>query len=60
LYNIHYITLADVLGKVYAVLARRRGRILNEEMKEGTPFFEIKAVMPVVESFGFSEGFSFF
>ncbi|TPX33405.1 hypothetical protein SmJEL517_g03689 [Synchytrium microbalum] len=46
---------SEVLGKVYAVLARRRGRILSEEMKEGTPFFNIKAMMPVLESFGFSD-----
>lgn len=47
---------ADVLGKVYAVIARRKGKILHEEMKEGTPFFSIQALLPVVESFGFSDG----
>ncbi|KNC99015.1 small GTP-binding protein domain [Spizellomyces punctatus DAOM BR117] len=46
---------AEVLGKVYAVLARRRGRILSEEMREGTPFFNIKSMLPVVESFGFAD-----
>ncbi|KAF8579687.1 ribosomal protein S5 domain 2-like protein, partial [Ramaria rubella] len=45
----------DVLGKVYATVARRRGRIIAEEMKEGTSFFTIKALLPVVESFGFAE-----
>jgi len=45
----------EVLGKVYAVMARRRGRIVSEEMKEGTSFFSIHAVLPVVESFGFSD-----
>lgn len=47
---------ADVLGKVYAVVARRRGRIVSEEMKEGTSFFTIRAMLPVVESFGFADG----
>jgi ribosome assembly protein 1 len=47
--------LAEVLGKVYAVIARRKGKILHEEMKEGTPFFSIQALLPVVESFGFSD-----
>ena len=47
---------ADVLGKVYATVARRRGRIVSEEMKESTSFFTIKAMLPVVESFGFAEG----
>ncbi|KXN70007.1 P-loop containing nucleoside triphosphate hydrolase protein [Conidiobolus coronatus NRRL 28638] len=46
---------AEVLGKVYAVLARRRGRVLSEEMKEGTTFFQISAKLPVIESFEFSE-----
>jgi ribosome assembly protein 1 len=47
---------ADVLGKVYATVAKRRGRIVAEEMKEGTSFFTVKALLPVVESFGFAEG----
>ena len=50
------MSTADVLGKVYATVARRRGRIVAEEMKEGTSFFTIKALLPVVESFGFAEG----
>ncbi|KAG0267235.1 Cytoplasmic GTPase/eEF2-like protein (ribosomal biogenesis) [Linnemannia exigua] len=37
------------------VIARRKGKILHEEMKEGTPFFSIQALLPVVESFGFSD-----
>ncbi|KAL1405409.1 Cytoplasmic GTPase/eEF2-like protein (ribosomal biogenesis) [Vanrija albida] len=45
----------DVLGKVYAVVARRRGRVVSEEMKEGTSFFTIRAMLPVVESFGFAD-----
>lgn len=45
----------EVLGKVYGVIAKRKGKILAEEMKEGTPFFTIKALLPVVESFGFSD-----
>lgn len=48
--------IADVLGKVYGVVARRRGRIVAEEMKEGTTFFTVRALLPVVESFGFSDG----
>lgn len=46
---------AEVLGKVYAVVQRREGSIISEEMKEGTPFFTIVARVPVVEAFGFSE-----
>jgi ribosome assembly protein 1 len=47
---------AEVLGKVYAVVAQRRGRIVAEEMKEGTSFFNVCAMLPVVESFGFADG----
>lgn len=46
---------AEVLGKVYSVIAQRRGRIVSEEMKEGTPFFSVLAKLPVAESFGFAE-----
>lgn len=45
----------EVLGKVYATITRRRGRIIAEEMKEGTPFFTISALLPVAESFGFGD-----
>ncbi|CAR29287.1 ZYRO0G05148p [Zygosaccharomyces rouxii] len=48
-------TSVEVLGKVYSVVQQRRGRIESEEMKEGTPFFQIQAILPVVEAFGFSE-----
>ncbi|ODV77550.1 translation elongation factor 2/ribosome biogenesis protein RIA1 [Suhomyces tanzawaensis NRRL Y-17324] len=46
---------SEVLGKVYAVVQRRGGSIISEEMKEGTPFFTIEAQIPVIEAFGFSE-----
>ena len=40
---------------MYAVVTRRRGRILAETVQEGTPFFTVTAVLPVAESFGFSD-----
>ena len=45
-----------MLGKVYGVIARRHGHVLAEEMKEGTNFFSIEALLPVVESFGLALG----
>ena len=51
-----YRSVADVLGKVYGVVAKRRGRIVAEEMKEGSSFFNVSARLPVVESFGFADG----
>ena len=48
----------EVLGKVYGVVTKRKGRIVSEEMKEGTAFFTVSALLPVVESFGFADGAS--
>lgn len=47
--------LCGFAGRVYAVLSKREGRVLQEEMKEGTDVFTIKAVLPVAESFGFAD-----
>lgn len=46
---------SEVLGRVYAVISARGGRIVSEEMREGTNIFVIRSLMPVVESFGFAE-----
>ncbi|KAJ3774750.1 P-loop containing nucleoside triphosphate hydrolase protein [Lentinula raphanica] len=45
----------DVLGRVYGVLSKRKGRVVAEEMNEGTSFFTITARLPVIESFGFAD-----
>ncbi|KAF9485896.1 translation elongation factor 2 [Pholiota conissans] len=55
MYSCEIQASADVLGKVYGVVAKRRGRIVAEEMKEGTSFFNVSALLPVVESFGFAD-----
>ncbi|XP_006139317.2 elongation factor-like GTPase 1 [Pelodiscus sinensis] len=55
MYTCEIMATADVLGRVYAVLSKREGRVLQEEMKEGTDMFIIKAVLPVAESFGFAD-----
>ena len=47
-------TTQEIMGKTYSVLARRRAQIISEEMKEGTPIFCIRAILPVAESFGFA------
>jgi len=44
----------EILGRMYAVLRRRRGEILAEDLREGTDLFLISASLPVVESFGFA------
>ncbi|TPR07459.1 short chain dehydrogenase family protein [Aspergillus niger] len=55
MYSCEIQASTEVLGRVYGVITRRRGRILSEVMKEGTPFFTILALLPVAESFGFAE-----
>ncbi|XP_077988979.1 elongation factor-like GTPase 1 [Glandiceps talaboti] len=46
---------AEVLGRMYAVLNKRNGRVQQEEMREGSAVFMVKALLPVAESFGFAE-----
>jgi ribosome assembly protein 1 len=55
MYSVEIQASTEVLGRVYDVLTRRRGRVVAETMKEGTPFFTIQAVLPVAESFGFAD-----
>ncbi|XP_056878924.1 elongation factor-like GTPase 1 [Takifugu flavidus] len=55
MYTCEIMATADVLGRVYGVLGKREGRVLHEEMKEGTDMFIIKALVPVAESFGFAD-----
>ncbi|XP_045545400.1 elongation factor-like GTPase 1 [Salmo salar] len=55
MYTCEIMATAEVLGRVYGVLGKREGRVLQEEMKEGTEMFIIKAVLPVAESFGFAD-----
>jgi len=43
------------LRNLYAVLSRRRGVIVNEDIIEGTTLFLLTATIPVSESFGFAQ-----
>jgi len=40
---------------MYAVIGRRSGRVVSDELREGSSIFNVTAVMPVVESFGFAD-----
>ncbi|KAK3940337.1 elongation factor 2 [Diplogelasinospora grovesii] len=55
MYSCEIQASTEVLGRVYDVLTRRRGRVQSEAMKEGTPFFTIQSLLPVAESFGFAD-----
>jgi len=62
MYSCEIQASTDVLGRVYAVLTRRRGTILSETLSStssasttGSQTFTINALLPVAESFGFSD-----
>jgi len=44
----------NAIGGVYATLSRKRGHVFSEEQRPGTPIYNIKAYLPVNESFGFT------
>ncbi|GAB5367117.1 hypothetical protein AAMO2058_001201700 [Amorphochlora amoebiformis] len=43
-----------VLRRLYAVIGKRRGRIISEDLREGTQTFIVKCYLPVERSFGFA------
>ncbi|KAK7850918.1 elongation factor 2 [Quercus suber] len=45
----------QALGGIYSVLNRKRGHVFEEMQRPGTPLYNIKAYLPVKESFGFSQ-----
>ncbi|KAL5011063.1 hypothetical protein ScPMuIL_013368 [Solemya velum] len=45
----------SILGGVFNVLSRRRGHVVEESHDQNTPMCQIKAFLPVRESFGFTE-----
>jgi elongation factor 2 len=44
----------SAMGGIYNTLNRRRGHVISEESKSGTPMYNVKAYLPVMESFGFT------
>ena len=46
---------AEILGKLYGVLSKRHGRVVKENMLEGSSTFTITAHIPIVESFNFAQ-----
>uniref|UniRef100_A0A914GQR8 Tr-type G domain-containing protein n=1 Tax=Globodera rostochiensis TaxID=31243 RepID=A0A914GQR8_GLORO len=55
LYRCAVQTPTQSLGKVQAVLAQKRAKMLSEEFNELTGLFEVVAHLPVIESFHFCE-----
>eukprot|EP00744_Colponema_vietnamica_P000022 GILI01000043.1.p1 GENE.GILI01000043.1~~GILI01000043.1.p1 ORF type:complete len:837 (+),score=294.58 GILI01000043.1:104-2614(+) len=44
----------DAMGGIYSCLNQRRGHVFSEEPRLGTPLVQVKAYLPVNESFGFT------
>merc|ERR1711957_1139609 len=45
----------DTVGGIYNCLATRRGIVIGEDPISGTPLVNMKAYLPVAESFGFTQ-----
>ncbi|XP_053210766.1 elongation factor-like GTPase 1 [Panonychus citri] len=45
---------SDALGKMYGVIRRRHGRTIHGDMQQGSSSFTVTAILPVIESFQFS------
>ncbi|XP_055614451.1 elongation factor-like GTPase 1 [Uranotaenia lowii] len=54
MYSCNITVNSDVLGKLYAAIGKRNGRILNADLIEGSGQFDVNAVIPVIESFNFA------
>jgi len=44
----------NAMGGVYSSLNRKRGTVVEESNRPGTPLYNVKAYLPVSESFGFT------
>jgi elongation factor 2 len=44
----------QAMGGVYSCLNKRRGQVVEETQRPGTPLYNVKAHLPVMESFGFT------
>jgi U5 small nuclear ribonucleoprotein component len=52
-YSCRMIGPADTKASLYTVLARRRGHVLQDEPIAGTPLYNVRGLIPVIDSFGF-------
>ncbi len=53
IYKVEMQAPADCVQAIYPVLQRRRGHVYLDSPKPGSPFFIVKAFLPVIDSFGF-------
>ena len=53
IYLVEIVAPDSCMGAIYQVMAKRRGQVISEEPREGQPLSDIRAYLPVGESFGF-------
>jgi elongation factor 2 len=54
IYLVDISTPNDVMNGIYQCFSQRRGVVFQEESVAGTPLLQVKAYLPVSESFGFT------
>ena len=54
IYLVDISTPSEVMGGIYQTFNQRRGVVFSEESVMGTPLLNVKAYLPVAESFGFT------
>lgn len=54
-YLVDIQTPDDSIGQIYKTLTSRRGIVIGEEPVIGTPLVNLKAYLPIGESFGFTQ-----
>ena len=53
IYLVEILTPDSCMGAIYQVMSKRRGQVISEVPREGQPLSDVKAYLPVGESFGF-------
>jgi len=51
MYECEIMVKTEVLGKMYSVVNKRRGKVVKEDLIEGSSTFTVTAHVPVIESF---------
>jgi elongation factor 2 len=54
IYLVDIATPNDVMNGIYQCFSQRRGVVFSEDSVAGTPLLNVKAYLPVSESFGFT------
>jgi len=52
-YSVEILAPAECLAAVHSTLARRRGHVVGDAPRPGTPLTTVEALLPCIESFGF-------